>query len=94
MRAAGAAPWTCMDAAIVVAFANRFEFVAEDHPDPMSRLNFLQEQGGLSLVLAGVKPSTYTDRAFFFAHVFQEYEGQAWAHHRSMRSAELSGATP
>lgn len=69
-----------MDAAIVVAFENRFEFVAEDHPDPMSRLNSLQEQGGLAIGLAGVKPSTYTDRPFFHAQVFQEYEGQAWAH--------------
>jgi hypothetical protein len=59
-----------MDAAIVVAFESRFEFAAEDHPDPMTRLNFLQEQGGLSIGLAGVKPSTYSDRAFFFAHVF------------------------
>jgi hypothetical protein len=74
------APWTWKDAAIVVAFENRFEFVAEDHPDPMSRLNFLQEQGGLAIGLAGVKPSSYTDGAFFFAQVFQEYEGQAWAH--------------
>ena len=71
-------PW--MDAAIVVAFENRFEFVGEDHPDPTSRLNSLQEQGGLAVGLAGVKPSTYTDRPCFCAHVFQEYEGQAWAH--------------
>jgi len=74
------APGQWMDAAIVVAFENRFEFVAEDHPDPMSRLNSLQEQGGLAIGLAGVQPGTYTDRAFFFAQVFQEYEGQAWAH--------------
>jgi hypothetical protein len=68
-----------MDAAIVVAFENRFEFVAEDHPDPLNRLNSLQEQGGLAIGLAGVKASEHTDRAFL-AQVFQEYEGQAWAH--------------
>jgi hypothetical protein len=69
-----------MDAAIVVAFENRFEFVGEDHPDPMHRLNALQEQGGLAIGLAGVTSGTYTDRDVFFAQVFQEYEGQAWAH--------------
>ena len=74
------APGSWMDIAIVVAFENRFEFVAEDHPDPMSRLDSLQEQGGLAIGLAGVKPSTYTDRDVFSAQVFQEYEGQAWAH--------------
>ena len=68
-----------MDAAIVVAFENRFEFVGEDHPDPMNRLNSLQEQGGLAIGLAGVKLCEYADRAFL-AQVFQEYEGQAWAH--------------
>jgi hypothetical protein len=71
------APW--MDAAIVVAFENRFEFVAEDHPDPMKRLKSLQEQGGLAIGLAGVKSSQSVDRAFL-AQVFEEYEGQAWAH--------------
>jgi hypothetical protein len=40
---AAPAPW--MDAAIVVAFKNRFEFVAENDPYPISRLNF-QKQGG------------------------------------------------
>ena len=68
-----------MDAAIVVAFENRFEFVAEDHPDPAGRLNRLQEQGGIPIGLAGVKPAHYTD-VTFFAKVFPEYEGQAWAH--------------
>jgi len=68
-----------MDAAIVVAFENRFEFVAEDHPDPMGRLNSLQRQGGLAIGLAGVMPTACTDR-FFFSQVFQEYKGQAWAH--------------
>jgi hypothetical protein len=70
-------PW--MDTAIIVAFENRFEFVAEDHPDPMKRLNALQEQGGLAIGLAGVKSSAYVDRAFR-AQLFDEYEGQAWAH--------------
>src|SRR3979411_524251 len=79
VNALRAAPGAWMDAAIVVAFENRFEFVAEDHPDPMNRLNSLQEQGGLAIGLAGVKSSEYTGRAFR-AQVFQEYEGQAWAH--------------
>jgi hypothetical protein len=70
-------PW--MDVAIVVAFDNRFEFVTEDHPDPTGRLNFLQEQGGLAVGLACVKPNPY-NAAAFFTKVFPEYEGQAWAH--------------
>ena len=68
-----------MDTAIVVAFENRFEFVAEDHANPMYRLNVLQEQGGLAIGLAGVKPSESGDRSFR-AQLFQEYEGQGWAH--------------
>ena len=68
-----------MDTAIVVAFENRFEFVGEDHPDPMNRLNSLEKQGGLAIGLAGVKPNAYADRTFS-AEVFQEYEGQAWAY--------------
>ena len=68
-----------MDAAIVVAFEIRFEFVAEDHANPMYRLNALQEQGGLAIGLAGVKPSESGGPAFR-AQLFQEYEGQAWAH--------------
>ena len=79
INALRAAPEPWMDAAIVVAFENRFEFVAEDHANPMYRLNTLQEQGGLAIGLAGVKSSEYTGRAFR-AQVFQEYEGQAWAH--------------
>ena len=70
-------PW--MDVAVVVAFEDRFEFVAEDHPDPMYWLSFLQEQGGLAIGLAGVKPDNSTDRAFLF-ELFQEYEGEVWAH--------------
>jgi hypothetical protein len=74
---AAPAPW--MDTAIVVAFENRFEFVAEDHANPMYRLNVLQAQGGLAIGLAGIKPSGSADRGFR-AQLFQEYEGQAWAH--------------
>ena len=73
------APGFWMDAAIVVVFENQFKFVAEDHPDPITRLNSLQELGGLAIGLAGVRPTGYTDRAFV-AQVFQEYEGQGWAH--------------
>ena len=79
VKALRGAPEPWMDTAIVVAFENRFEFVTEDHPDPMNRLNFLQEQGGLAIGLAGVKSSEYADRALL-VQVFQEYEGQAWAH--------------
>ena len=68
-----------MDAAIVVAFENRFEFVREDHANPMFQLNALQEQGGLAIGLAGVKPNQSGGCAFR-AQLFQEYEGQAWAH--------------
>ena len=74
-----AAPKSWMETAIVVAFENRFEFVGEDHPDPMNRLNSLEEQGGLAIGLAGVKPNAYGDRTFL-AVVFQEYEGQTWAY--------------
>src|SRR5688572_7091857 len=70
-------PW--MDAAIVVAFENRFEFVGEDHPDPENRLTALQQQGGLAIGLAGVSPGEHADLAFL-AEVFQEYEGQDWAY--------------
>ena len=79
VNALRAAPGRWIDTAIVVAFENRFEFVAEDHPDPVYRLNFLQEQGGLAIGLAGVTPSKHADCAFM-ADVFQEYEGQVWAH--------------
>ena len=79
INALRAAPGPWMDTAIIVAFENRFEFVTEDHPDPMKRLNALQEQGGLAIGLAGVKSSESVDRAFR-AQLFDEYEGQAWAH--------------
>jgi hypothetical protein len=69
-----------MDAAIVVAFENRFEFVGEDHPDPMSRLDSLLKQGGLPIGLAGVMPEARKDGNVLHTQVFQEYSGQAWAH--------------
>jgi hypothetical protein len=74
-----AAPASWMDTAIVVALDDRFEFVREDHPDPVIRLNSLQAQGGLAIGLAGLKSSACGDRAFR-VKVFHEYEGQAWAH--------------
>ena len=71
-------PW--MDAAIVVAFENRFEFVGEDHPDPMSRLNSLQQQGGLAIGLAGMEQGRDSQHTVFSAQLFQEFNGQSWAH--------------
>jgi hypothetical protein len=75
-----AAPALWMDAAIVVAFENRFEFVGEDHPDPISRLNSLQEQGGLAIGLAGVEPGVVPERTLFSSQLFHEFKGQIWAH--------------
>jgi hypothetical protein len=95
VNALRAAPASWMDAAIVVAFDNRFEFVGEAHPDPIYRLNSLQEQGGLAIGLAGIRSNQYSDRAFL-VEVFQEYKGQAWAHRymntlrRIVRSRSLS----
>jgi hypothetical protein len=72
-------PW--VDAAIVVAFENRFEFVGEDHPDPMSRLDSLLKEGGLPIGLAGVMPEALKKGGnVLHTQVFQEYVGQAWAH--------------
>jgi hypothetical protein len=71
-------PW--VDTAIVVAFENRFEFVGEDHPDPMSRLHSLLAEGGLAIGLAGVASTTPTNGNVLQTQVFQEYSGQAWAH--------------
>ena len=73
------APAFWMDAAIVVAFENRFEFVGDDHPDPLSRLNFLQEQGGLAIGLAGMEPGVVPEGTLFSAQLFQEFKGQMWA---------------
>ena len=72
------APWPWVDAAIVVAFGDRFEFVKEDCPDPMSQLNSLQSQGGLPIAFAGMAPGPH--RAVFSAQLFPELRGQAWAH--------------
>jgi len=71
-------PW--VDAAIVVAFENRFEFVGEDHPDPIRRLHALLAEGGLPIGLAGVTPATPAHGDVLHTLVFQEYLGQAWAH--------------
>jgi hypothetical protein len=79
VNALRAAPEPWLDTAIVVAFENRFEFVGEDHPDPMTRLKSLQEQGGLAIGLAGVGAGRYADGAFL-AEVFEEYREQEWAH--------------
>ena len=73
------APASWIDAAIVVVLDNQFKFVGEDHPDPMTMLNSLEEEGGLAIGLAGVTPTAYSDRAFV-AQVFEEYEDQGWAH--------------
>jgi hypothetical protein len=67
-----------MDAVIVVAFVNRFEFVKEDYPDALSHLNSLQDQGGLAIAFAGMAPGT--NRPVFSAQLFPEFRGQAWAH--------------
>ena len=71
-------PW--VDTAIVVAFEDRFEFVGEDHLDPVGRLNSLQSQGGLAIGLAGFKPEAKRNNSVFSTRVFKEYVGQAWAH--------------
>jgi hypothetical protein len=72
------AQWPWVDAAIVVAFGNRFEFVKEDYPDPMGQLTALQSQGGLAIAFAGLTPGAH--RAVFSAQLFPEFRGQAWAH--------------
>ena len=67
---------------------DRFEFVTEDHPDPMNRLNSLQGEGGLAIGLAGVKSSEGADRAFK-AHAprnclgYIPFRGNKNARHRS-----------
>jgi hypothetical protein len=71
-------PW--MDAAIVVAFESRFEFVGEDHPYPVSRLNFLASQGGIAIGLAGLTRTSGKDCDVLSTRVFSEFVGQAWAY--------------
>jgi hypothetical protein len=73
------APELWLHTAIVVAFENRFEFVGEDHSDPMNRLKSLEDQGGLAIGLAGFRAGQHADRAFL-TEVFEEYQGQQWAH--------------
>lgn len=75
-----AAPKPWVDAAIVVAFEDRFEFVGDDHPDPMGRLTGLQVQGGLAIGLAGITRTRPTESDVLHTKVFQEYLGQGWAH--------------
>jgi hypothetical protein len=75
-----AAPNPWVDAAIVVAFEDRFEFVGEDHPDPLARLDGLQGQGGLAIGLAGVTRTLRSGNDVLHTQIFQEYQGQAWAH--------------
>lgn len=71
-------PW--VDTAIVVAFENRFEFVGEDHPDPMRRLDSLLKEGGLAIGLAGVMPTLHRNGVVLHTQVYQEYSEQSWAH--------------
>jgi hypothetical protein len=68
-----------VDAAIVVAFEDSFEFVREDSPFPMTRLKSLETRGGLAIGLAGMKPGQ-NDRDVFCVKVFKEYEREAWAY--------------
>ena len=69
-----------MDAAIVVAFEDRFEFVGEDHPDPVNRLKSLWEQGGLPFGFAGLVPAESPGTNVLQTQIFSEYLDQAWAH--------------
>src|SRR4030095_14020105 len=71
-------PW--FDVAIVVAFEDRFEFVSEDDPDAVTRLNFLQAEGGLPIGFAGMGGLESTDSGNLRTQVFSEYREQAWAH--------------
>ena len=75
-----ATPERWMDTAIVVAFEDRFEFVGEDHPDPVSRLKFLLEQGGFPIGFAGLVPAEYPEPNVLQTQIFSEYSEQAWAH--------------
>ena len=74
------APASWVDSAIVVAFEDRFEFVGEDHADPMGRLGLLQAQGGLAIGLAGLKLGPQKGQSILTTRVFSEYLGQTWAH--------------
>ena len=89
VNALRSAPSQWTDAAIVVAFDNRFEFVKEDTPDATGRLKLLEERGGLAIGLAGVENANAG--RVFMAKVFPEYEGQRWAH-RSMDRLRTHGS--
>ena len=71
-------PW--VDVAIVVAFKDRFEFVSEDDPDAVTRLNALQAEGGLPIGFAGLVGIGSPDSGNLQTQVFSEYREQAWAH--------------
>lgn len=71
-------PW--VDVAIVVAFEDRFEFVSEDHPDAVTRLDSLQAEGGLPIGLAGLVGLESPDSGNLQTEVFSDYREQAWAH--------------
>ena len=73
------APPQWIDTAIVVAFEDRFEFVSEESPFPITRLKFLEKEGGLAIGLAGMKSVERTPGAFC-SKIFKEYEDQSWAH--------------
>lgn len=68
-------PW--VDAAIVVLFEDRCEFVGKDDPDPMSLLTSLLDQGGLPIAFAGLVSSAGTNA--LQTQLFSEYVDQGWA---------------
>jgi hypothetical protein len=73
-------PQRWVDAAIVVAFEDRFEFVGDDHPDAVTRLNCLQAEGGFPIGFAGLGGIESPDSGNLQTQVFSEYQEQAWAH--------------
>ena len=82
------APQQWMDTAIVIVFEDRFEFVSEDSPFPVTKLTALENKGGLPIGLAGMKP-TADSRNAFCVQVFKEYESQAWAHQYMARLRKM-----
>ena len=73
-------PEQWVDAAIVIVFEDRFEFVGEGHPDPMNRLSTLVEQGGLPIGFAGLLPTARGGIGVLKTQVSQDYMSQGWAH--------------
>jgi hypothetical protein len=73
-------PEQWVDAAIVIVFDDRFEFVGEGHPDPMTRLSFLVEQGGIPIGFAGLLPTARDGVGVLKTQVSQDYLSQGWAH--------------